>query len=76
MEENRERNHRIEPHAFQASLLFTEWTFQSLIISMFIFAWQCFIKNLKGMEVSLITSICSVGKENRSTLESQPWSLS
>lgn len=36
MEENRERNHRIEPHAFQASLLFTEWTFQSLIISMFI----------------------------------------
>lgn len=76
MEENREQNHRIEPHALQASLLFTEWTFQSLIISMFIFAWQCFIKNLKGMEVSLITSICSVGKENRSTLESQPWSLS
>lgn len=54
---------------------FTEQTFQSFIISIFIYAWQHFIKNLKGIQVTLMTEICPVGKENSCTMEGQPCSL-
>lgn len=36
---------------------------------------ECFIKNLKGIQVRLMTEIHSVGKENSCTVEGQPWSL-
>lgn len=55
--------------------LFTEQTFQSFITSIFIYAWQYFIKNLNGIQVRLMTEICSVGKENSCTVEDQPCSL-
>lgn len=36
---------------------------------------ECFIKNLKGIQVRLMTEIHSIGKENSCTVEGQPWSL-
>lgn len=55
--------------------LFTNQTFQSFIISIFIYAWKFFIKNLKGIQVRLMTEICFVGKENSFTTEGKPCTL-
>lgn len=59
---------------FRVALL-TDQTFQSFIISIFIYAWKCFIKNLKGIQVRLMTEICFVGKENSFAMEGQPCTL-